>query len=155
MNQEAKIRRIGSGLIEEVAQQAADIFKYGDMIPHSWILNAFRLEIPEEGTREMFRKAQFEVLSYTEGFKEDLLERHKMYLKNVRGEGYLVIKPAEQTDTAMEALRDGVRTNIRKAMNALTNVNEALLTIEEMRYRDEATGKIAALSVFSKNRLIK
>jgi len=150
-----QVSKIGAGLVEEVVDQAAKVFSYGDMIPHSWILNAFKLEMPTEGTLDAFRKIQFEILGYTERFKDDLLARHKMYLKNVRGEGYLVIKPAEQTDTVMDALRVGVRTNIQKAMTALTNVNEALLSMEEMRYRDEATGKIAALSVFSKNRLLK
>lgn len=150
-----QVSKIGVGLVEEVSDKAAKVFNYGDIIPHSWILNAFKLEIPAEGTLDAFRKIQFEILGYTEKFKDDLLARHKMYLKNVRGEGYLVIKPADQTDTAMDALRVGVRANIQKAMTALTNVNEALLSMEEMRYRDEATGKIAALSVFSKNRLLK
>jgi len=150
-----QVSKIGTGLVEEVAAQAAKVFSYGDMIPHSWILNAFKLEIPTQGTLDSFRKVQFEILSYTEKFKDELLGVHKMYLKNVRGEGYLVIKPAEQTDTAMDALRTGVRANVQKALTALTNVNEALLSMEEMRYRDEATGKIAALSVFSKNRLLK
>ena len=152
---DTKVTKIGSGLIDDVAKKASDIFTYGDIIPHSWIMNAFRLEAPEQGTRDQFAKFQFEILSYTEGLKDILLAEYKMYLKNVRGEGYIVIKPAEQTDVAMDTLRVSVQTNIRKAMSALTNINESLLTMDQLRHRDETTGKIAALSVFSKRRLIK
>lgn len=145
--------RIGSGLIEDVAKEASELFKYGDIIPHAWILSAFRLEAPEQGTREQFAKFQFELLGYTEGLKDILLAEHKMYLKSVRGEGYMVIKPAEQTDVAMDTLRSSMQTNIRKAMNALANINEGLLTMDQLKHRDETTGKIAALSAFSKRRL--
>ena len=76
-----------------------------------------------------------------------------MYLDNVRGEGYLIVHPAEQTDVAWDK---GVRT-MRKA---LVDLQEGLSYIDYQHLDDKAKqhnvekiNKFAALQAFNRKKL--
>lgn len=137
------------------ANKAANEFTYGDIINKSWLMNEFAIDMPELGSQSDFNNANFEFLQNMEGFKTYLLEYHKMFLQNVRGVGYKIMLPSHQSDYAIVRLRNNVSTEIKKAMDTLTHINESMLTQEDIRKRDENQGKIAALSAFSKKRFLK
>ncbi|MDD2885290.1 MAG: hypothetical protein PHT48_09630 [Dechloromonas sp.] len=132
------------------AKNAAEQFDYGQTISKRWLMNQFAIEEPEHGTRKDFEAFAFEYLQNVEGFKDEMLKTHRMQLANVRGKGYMILEPKQQTDFAMTRLKDQVRTEIKKAVDTLSYINEGLLTSEEIKHRDEAQGKIAAISAFHK-----
>lgn len=130
------------------AKEAVEQFDYGDVIPKRWLLNQFALEEPKTGTRKDFEDFAFEYLQNIEGFREEMLVNYQMYLVNIRGKGYMIAHPNQQTDLAMTRLKERVSSELIKARDTLTYVNANLLTDEEVKKRDEAQGKIAAIAAF-------
>lgn len=63
-------------------------FKYGDIVPHSWLVERFGLPVPDEHMSAVaFQARQFEWLASIEGFKAALLHDHQVLLQSVRGYG--------------------------------------------------------------------
>jgi hypothetical protein len=135
------------------AEEASQQFTYGSLIKKDWLIDKFSIEFPEFGRKKDFDDANFEFLQNMEGFKNIMLEDYQMHLKVVRGEGYLIVQPKEQSDIAMESLKDSVANDIRKAVKILTHINEAFLNQDDIRKRDEQQGKIAAISAFTRKRI--
>lgn len=140
-------------LYEQAARDAVKLFSYGDVIPKSWLMDKFNLKMPEVGTKAIFDSVAFEFLQNVDRFKDILLFEHKMLLVAVRGEGYRIVKPEQQSEVAMRRLRDQVARELRKAVDTLTHIRDDLLCDSEIRKRDEALGKTAALAAFSTKRL--
>ena len=135
------------------AETAYALYTYGSVIPKNWLVSQFCLTQPSHGSKKDFDEFAFEFLQNIEGFKSEMLKSYKMHLESVRGVGYRIVLPKEQTDVAMSRLKDKVSTEIRKAVDVLQNVNENLLELDDLRKRDESIGKIAALSAFQKRRI--
>jgi len=135
------------------AEEAATKYNYGEVISKNWLLEKFSIEFPQRGTKKDFEDASFEFLQNMEGFKSIMLEKFQMFLYPVKGVGYEIVYPKYQSDLAMIRLRNTVSTEIKRAINVLTHVNEQHLTQDDIRKRDEHQGKIAALAAFSNKRL--
>lgn len=133
---------------------AAASLNYGETISKDWLIANFMLEKPKFGTPKDFEKFAFLYLSNVENFKAYMLERHFMHLVCQRGEGYLIVHPADQADLAFKTMQKNVRAELTKAVDVLTYVNTKLLNDDELRNRDSKIGKIAALAAFSKNQKI-
>lgn len=138
---------------ESAAKLAAAEFDYGYTIKKEWLIEQFLIKKPDFGTENDFNLFSFEFLQNFEKFRELMLKDYKKALRCVRGVGYEVIPPPEQTDYAMDNMRKDVSKTIKKAIDHLTHINEELLTLDDMKKRDESIGKLAALSAFSKHRL--
>jgi len=135
---------------QQAVEDAAGEFQYGDVITKEWLVEHFGLEQPKRGTAWEFQKFQFELLEAMEGFKERLLVEHKMALENVRGRGYRVLQPSEQTGYSLRQFKIAVAREVRKAADILQNVNASLLTQDEQRENIEARGKLAAIHSFTR-----
>jgi hypothetical protein len=135
------------------ANEAVKSYHYGDVIPKKWLLKKFNIEIPEVGTKVDYDECAYEYLCNIEAFKEVMLKEHKMYLHSVRGKGYLIVNPAQQTDYAMTRLISNVRAEMTKAVDTLNHINQDLLSFEDIKKRDDAQGKIAAFAAFRQKRL--
>jgi hypothetical protein len=135
------------------ANEASAKFNYGDMIKKSWLIEKFSIEFPRYGTQKDFDTANFEFLQNMESFKLHMLESHQMLLSSARGIGYVIIHPTSQSDHAMLKLKDAMASEIKKAVNILTHVNTDFLSQDDIRKRDEASGKIAAIAAFSRKRI--
>ncbi|MGZ8172991.1 hypothetical protein [Methylobacter sp.] len=133
------------------ADVASKTFNYGDIISHQWLIEQFALEEPKIGSRADFEKFQFSFLVSVEGFKHHMLETHKMYLVSIKGLGYKIVVPGDQTDVAMKKLRVSVKKEIGKATSALLNINDLLMKSDEMKHRDDQLGKLGALSAYHKS----
>ena len=135
-------------------QAASDVvteFDYGDVIPHEWL--AAHLELsPREGlmTVNEHRALDFEAMAKMDGLRNTLLEQHQRHLENVRGVGYRVVPPQLQTDAAMRQLTQDMRRSLGKTMKVLLNVNESLLTLDDLRENTEARSKLAWIALSAK-----
>jgi len=137
------------------ARNAANTFDYGDVISKEWLIKQFAIQKPETGTEQDFNNFAFEFMQNFEKFREILLKEHKKCLRNIRGTGYEVISPSSQSDYAMTTMRKEISSSISKAIDTLTHVNEDLLSLEDIKRRDEQRGKIAAMAAFSRKRIGK
>lgn len=121
-------------------------FKYGDIVPHSWLVARFGLPVPDEHMSAVaFQARQFEWLASIEGFKAALLHDHQVLLQSVRGEGYRWCPPADQTHaTLREFERDAGRV-FRQAGSRLKNVRHTELTYDQRRVNLDAQAKLSLL----------
>lgn len=138
---------------KQAVQDAKEQFTYGDMITMDWLNQAFGIKRLERGTAEEFQKQQFDFLAAMDAFRDQLLEEHRMALSNVRGQGYRVLEPKEQTEFAMSEMRRRVRGEIRKAASRLHYVEHTLLSDDERKRNNDAMGKLAALQSFTRKTL--
>lgn len=146
---------------KEIARHVTECFQDGDIVSHDdlrlligleeptyddldQVPNARRVEIIKERTKSF----QFTYLQEVEDLKDCLLKEHKILLKNVRGEGYRLMPPHEQTGEAMSTLKKEVSGSIRKANDVLTNVRIEILDFES---RQEHLDAQAKLSFFGKS----
>jgi hypothetical protein len=130
----------------QATEDALHAFAYGDIIPHDWLADHLGIEYPDKPmTLKAYRERDFDLLRKVELFKDELLTKHRWYLTNVRGEGYLIVKPKHQTKTAMGKLQRELRRSVTQAMSALVHINETALSLEESRENAESKAKLAAL----------
>ncbi len=138
----------------EAAAQAVVLFNYGDVISKNWLLENFKIESPETMSRQEFESNAFKFLSMMDAFRTTLLEDHYMCLQSVKGLGYRIVLPKEQTAVTMSKLNETISRKLRRAVKDLAFVNRNLLEQEEIAENDEAKSKLAALSAFSRKRLL-
>ena len=140
---------------KQAADDASATFTYGDVIPLEWLYDAFGLE--EGQTVEEYKNFQFKFMSNIISFIDEMLDTHKMKLKNIRGEGYRIVHPTEQTQVVAKDFNREVLKATKRAKSGLTNLRTDLLTTN--RQRQEHTDAMARLSQFDamrrNHRLIK
>ena len=121
-------------------------FKYGDIVPHSWLVEHFGLPLPDDRiSAAAFQARQFEWLAAIEAFKSVLLHDHQVLLQSVRGEGYRWVPPAEQTQAATKEFERDARKAFRTAGSKLKNIRHMELTDEQRRTNVDALAKLSQL----------
>jgi hypothetical protein len=118
----------------------------GKLIPHDWIDDHLRLD-------NKAHDYPFKRMSGLEAFKEELLVYHKIHLQNVRGKGYVIIAPENQTKVAVDEAMHGVGKSIAKGMMRLTNVDAERLTDDGRKENADALSRMAALGGMTKKQL--
>lgn len=117
-----------TGVIEKIIAEYGD----GNLITHEWLKKTCGLEYPDmkdyETTMEFvdaLQAHQFAYMSFVDGLREELLEEYQMYLKNERGDGYVILRPEAQVqygyDTFIEKLNKLAR-NTSAIMNNVRSV---------------------------------
>ena len=125
-------------------------YSYGSVVKKEWLMSHFKLVEPKLGNAKTFEKFAFRYMECVEGLKKYMLEEYQMLLISKRGEGYLIVLPEHQVEVAMDTLKKSVITEINRAVHTLQNINESRISLNSKRERDEAIGKIAALTAFSR-----
>lgn len=131
----------------QAAKEAVAEFQYGDIIPRDWLLEHLDIAEPQEKlTAKQHQVYAFEILSKTDGFKEEMLTRYQRYLVNIRSIGYKIIEPPHQTNAAMTRLSKDLRKAISQAMSAVVNINDKALTLEESQANADARAKLGTIA---------
>lgn len=135
--------------------KAAESFQHGDLISFDWLHEHFGIQKPVTGLFNDFQEYQFEFLSAIDGFKNELLESHKMALANVRGEGYRVVMPKDQTEFAEKKFIIDIHKSVKRAASILNNIKFDALDDNERKQNADAKSRIAAIySMTPKKKLI-
>ena len=132
---EERIIEVGSdgwlGLLGEIADKFGD----GSLIKHEWLKDKFGLKelaIEDYETVSDFLKAieiqQFAYMSLVDKLRWELLSEYKMYIRNIRGEGYEILRPEDQTQYGYDSFIDDVKKAIRVAGLIMNNVQKVDLT---------------------------
>ena len=124
--------------------------KYGDHLNHSDIDNWMGEDKPEfEGNIDDFVKElesyQLKKLGTFERFRDYLLVEKQMYLQSVRGSGYRVVQPSEQTDVALKNGFRQISKGLRQAQRGVDNVNRQLLTTSERERNISVSARLSGL----------
>ena len=137
---------------EATAQIIMD-FSYGDTISLKWFEKRLELEKPKQASFVTYNEYSLKWLTAIEALKRELLENHNMALKNIRGEGYIIVHPADQTKFAMEDMGRLFKKAAIKTARRLKFVDSKRLNDEQIRENSEAIGRLAALKAFSKKQI--
>ena len=84
-------------------------------------------------------------LSRFEEFRNELLVEHRIYIENVRGKGYIVVRPGDQTDRVTVRLLDEIRCASKRARAGLVNIDLEKLTDAEVKQNTDMRAKLAAI----------
>lgn len=120
-------------------------FAPGDIIPMDWFYEHFRVKAPEDRqTIASFQEEQLKFMGEMDRFQKALAEDHYLVLQNVRGEGYRIVPPTEQTGWAMDRAHHEFGKAFSRAHMRLTHVRLSELTDEQRRQNADAQAKLAA-----------
>ena len=112
------------------------------------------LDLKEPRTVSEVASFQFEYLAGTDRLKRELLNEHKKLLVSVRGDGYRIIPPSEQTSHAMRAGTRELGKALIRMQSSVVKTNLALLDSEQRKENANALAKIDSLAG-SKKRIWK
>ena len=113
------------GIIEEILTNHAD----GSLISHEWLRKKCGLETPIisdfADTREFletYQATQFAYMGIVDAIRWELLENENVYLKNVRGDGYEILSPRDQTQFGYDRFIDNLRKLMKETTLIMNNV---------------------------------
>jgi len=135
---------------KNAVEVAAREFTPGAVISMQWLHESFKITKPMDGTFDDFQKYQFKFLEAIDGFKNELLENHRMAIVNIRGEGYRVLQPKEQTEYAESKFKRDIKKCAFKAVSILTHTKFDALDDSERKANADAKCRIAAMYAMSK-----
>jgi len=139
---------------KQAAEKAINEFTYGDFIPYEWLRDTMDLPLPKGNIPyNKHQEYQLKWLGAKEKFKNWLLEEHQMDLQNVRGGGYTIMQPKDQSSIAYRTLGNGLKKNLKKATRSLLNVNSSLLTTEQRRDNANKLAITASLNAMTTKKL--
>ena len=120
---------------DALAQFDKDGFKDGDIVSHDWIRWALDIKVPAR--LEEVNELQFLLLSRLDEFRDRLLIERKIALRNVRGDGYLIVPPYDQARYAAEQGLKYIRKGLEKAEELLEHARlDEMSTDERKRHVD-------------------
>lgn len=113
------------GLITEIAAKHSD----GTLISHEWLKQKFGIEetkLEEFDSVDEFLEAikirQFAYMSLVDKLRWQLLEKEKMYIRNIVGKGYQIINPKDQTVFGYDEMVRLIKKAVWQADAIINNV---------------------------------
>lgn len=110
-------------------REIVSTFTPGELISHEWLQNKFHLKElkfkdfeDEEAFIEAFKEYQFDYMFLIDTLRCQLLEGRKGYLKNVHGEGHIILPPNEQVSYGYNKFIKTVKSGIKKTDVIMKNV---------------------------------
>ena len=129
----------------------------GDLITHSFLKDLFRLQMPlisnftnQFDFLEHLRDYDFAYMSLVDKLRTDLLKYHNVYLKNIRGDGYILMPSNEQTDYAMKYINNGIKKAINEGLNILQHTKLDNLTQEQRQKNADSIARASLLKQITK-----
>jgi hypothetical protein len=125
-------------LVERIVTE----FEIGQLIPHDWLKAMFGIKqldlqfFPDmESVRKAIQEQQFLFLQLFERLRKDVLKNHNFYLVNVRGLGYKIIHPKDQTGFAYNQLIEDIKSSFKECGDIMSHVRNNHVD-EEQRAKD-------------------
>lgn len=116
---------------------------HGSLITQEWLDAAFGLKPPK--TIAEAERVQLVRLRQTQALRESLLENHRMMLRPVKGVGFTVIPPDQQTRVAVADRTREVKAAMVKLAREISHVDTSKLTDDQRKENTDAQAKLGAL----------
>ena len=120
--------KIGSQSWVDFQTEIIEKFAAGETIEHDWLKSKFNfkeLKFSEFDNELDFIKTlqlqQFAYMSLIDALRWELLENYKVYLRNIRGDGYMILPSSEQVNFAYEKAIDAIKNEIKVADLIMSN----------------------------------
>ena len=126
------------------AELFAGQYSHGEIIPHDVLREALRLPEPSGRlTREEWESWRLALVAQVDALAAWLLEEKNLCLKNVQGQGYMILPPAEQTTFAVKQGRKKIRAELRKMGRRLSFIDHASLSQDERKANADALARLS------------
>ena len=126
---EQKMIEIGSDAWSILLSEIVTNYGDGKLIQHEWLKEKFglkKLVLNEFEAVDDFLKAieiqQFSYMTLVDKLRWQMLEDYKAFIKNQRGEGYIILRPEDQTQYGYDSFVDDIKKAIRVAGLIMNNV---------------------------------
>lgn len=139
---------------KQAVVDASKEFDYGDLIPMEWLYKAFEVDFDTAHDNATFKQLSFKFLTYMDRFRDELLFEKKMAIKNMRGEGYLILHPHEQAEHAMKIAVGLIAKGLRKGADMIENTDFNKLTTEQIKNSTDAANKLGSLKALAREKLL-
>jgi len=127
--------------------------KPGDVLRKDWLLERFGINEPRTVAEAQQHHLQW--LQAFSNFRDELLQKHRVMLRNVTGVGYEVIAPENQTKRALQDRGREVGLALQRMTAELTCIDADALTDEQRRENSDALAKVGALIAMKKTTQIE
>lgn len=131
---------------QAVADLISEGVEPGRIVTHEWLDQHLRLD-------RKLKDYPFKRLSGVEAFKTQLLVENKIHLQTIRGKGYVIVAPEDQTKVAVEDAMNGIGKSIQKGVLRLTNVDAERLSDDGRKENADALSRLAALGGMAKRQI--
>ena len=133
-----------------IVDKIVSVFSDGKEITHECLKSLVGLREPSISdyslTREYieaYQQYQFAYMSIVEKLRTILLKEYKMYLKNNRGNGYMILRPNEQVRFGYDRLQDKISSALKEANEIMTYVQP--VSFEQQAKDNDLRSKAALL----------
>lgn len=139
---------------DEAAQQIAAQFSYETVIDMKLFDAILDVALPKHGSLQEIQKAQMDRMTMIDQTANILLKEHNLMLKNVRAEGYKLVHPESQVQTAMFDSGLKIRKELLKAKRRVTHVRTDELDTNQQKDREDALAKLNTIGKMMKKKEI-
>lgn len=105
------------------------LFDNGKLITHEWLKEKFGFSALNweeyKDIQKLFQakdKQQFLYMSMVDKLRWDMLKNKKCYIKNVRGDGYVIVPREEQAEFAFSQTMKEIKESLRKGTLIMGNI---------------------------------
>jgi hypothetical protein len=144
--------KIGEKEWSDLLDKLVELYPQGDLIPHYKLEKLFLLSQPnyhefdsQDDFLQAVRLLQFEYMTLIDKLRWDILEKHKLYLRNIRGDGYTFLPTSEQTEYAKKQTMDGIKKEMKRGLLILQNIKRNKLTADQRRKNSDELAKLGQL----------
>lgn len=131
--------------VKQVAAFIAENLAYDEVILMERFDEILGVTLPKSGELSQIQAAQIERMAVIDQVAKELLKSHSLMLKNVRGEGYKLVVPAQQTKVAMAEGQHKIKKELTKAVRRVTCVRTDELDSAQQREREDALAKLKTI----------
>ena len=124
----------------------------GYLIRTAWLIEHFGLKEPRN--IDEYRGFQFQMLQLTQQFQSELLVNHQIAIRRVRGEGYEIVPPTEQTEHAERTGMKLIYKGLKKWLTTAHNVRYEQLSSEQQRENADSMARAASFRAFARSNRI-
>lgn len=121
-------------------------YTYGDIVSHEELRSALGLPKPVEKLHvDKVKQWEHRLLAQVDQLSAYLLEEKFICLRNVIGEGYMLVPPGEQTAFAVKQGQKDIKKSLRHMGRRLSFVDRTALTSEQAKENADALARLSFL----------
>lgn len=138
--------------MDEIIAKIVSEFEPGELITHDYLWGVFDIRYPTIDSYknsakfvEDYQSVQFKYMTLVDQLRDGLLEKEFYYLKNIRGDGYVLMLPKEQVQFAYDRALDEIKKSIRVAKSIMLNVRTDAIPPEQIAKNHDMIARISGM----------